>query len=185
MKRVFGVLFAGLLLAPAAAWAQVEVGKVRCTISHFVRNQGAEQRSASIVFNNGDLENPVTIERLTIQDFSGAVAHDSGPMIGIPHPLNTDFSPPVGPLDITVVPPGATYYLRTNHIWDNGPITAGNEAGQAMSVTVQFSKAGERNLFGVHVRPRSRQRIPLPTPPGGFREGVETSANDSLCFRVK
>lgn len=196
MRRLLTMLLlAGLLLVPTTGWAFT--GKVRCTVSHFVRNMGADLRSASVIFNNGDPINPATIQRLTFWDFFGVVVHDSGPATAFPHPLNTDFPvtfllpvPVVGAVDITVVPPEATYYLRTNHIWGNGSIggtSIGNERGQALSVVIEFSKDGDPKLFKAHVRPRMRQLVallPPPGGPGGFREGSELSTNDSLCFEL-
>lgn len=186
MRRAVGLLLAGLLLVSGTAWAHTE--RLRCGIAHFTRLGGAEMRTGVVVFNNGDLENPATIERFTIFDFFGNVAHDSGPAIGIPHPLNTDFASPV---DITVVPPGATFYLSTNHIWDTIPIPFdptnptlnGNERGQSLSVVVEVSKEGKPGLFEVHGRNRSRQRF-QPTP-GVFTQGGELSSNIIRCFPVK
>ncbi len=186
MRRAIGFLLAGLLLAPGAAWAHTE--RLRCGIAHFVRFGGAEMRTGVVVFDNGDLENPATIERFTILDFFGNVVHDSGPAIGVPHPLNTDFASPV---DITVVPPGATYYLLTSHIWDTNPIPFdptnptlnGNERGQALAAVVEVSKEGKPGLFLVHGRNRSRQR--LQPSPGVFTQGGELSSNIIQCFPVK
>ena len=186
MRRAMGLFLAGVLLVPGAVWAHTE--RVRCGIPHFTRFGGAEIRSGVVVFNNGDLENPATIGRLTILDFFGNVVHDSGPVIGVPHPLNMDFASPV---DITVVPPGATFYLSTNHIWDTNPIPFdpanptlnGNERGQAMSVVVEVSKEGKPGLFQVQGRNRSRQR--LQPSPGVFTQGGELASNIIQCFPVK
>lgn len=185
MKRVTFVTLGTILLLFVAQAAWADEGKVRCGIAHSIRNAGAELRSASTNFNNGDLVNSVTIERLTIYDFFGAVVHDSGPAIGVLHPLNTDTTPPT---DITVVPPGANYYIRTNHIWGNNPIglsASGNDQGQSMAIVVEFSKSGKRDLFNVNARPRTRQRILSPTPGVGFVEGAETSSDRVTCFDVK
>ena len=183
MRLTSALLLAGLLFVPPAAWAVAEIGKVRCTIPHFLRfpsSSGTEIRSSVVVFNNGDLVNPTTIQRFTIQNFFGGVVHDSGPAVGVPHPLNTDFTSPV---DITVVPPGATFYLTTNHIWDNTEVTGGNEQGFAMSAVVEFSKEGGRDLFSVRGRARTRQRIQI--SPGVFGQGIELSSNLLHCFTLK
>lgn len=168
------------LLAATPAWAATQV--VRCDIAHHVRAGGTEIRSAALIFSNGDLTNPLTIERITIRDAFGEVVHDSGPEIDVAHPLNTDFTPP---LDVTVVPPGATFYLKTTTLWGNNPVPVvnGNERGQSMSVTVTASKEGDPKLYRTHVRPRSRER--LPNPDGSFREGRELSSNDGVCFAVR
>jgi len=181
VRRVMGFLLGGLLFLPTAVWAKTV--KTRCSSAHSVRLNGMELRSTSVIFNNGDLDNSTTIQRLTIRDFFGNVVHDSGPALGVLHPLNTDFDPDV---DITVIPPGATFYIRTNHIWGNNPIPialGGNSVGQSMSVTVEASKEGNPNLFVVGVRPRSRERI-FDVSTGNFAEGKEASTNDGICFKV-
>jgi hypothetical protein len=102
--------------------------------------------------------------------------------------LNTDFGQMQ---DITVVPPGAAFYIRTNHIWGDNPIPplapgdlSNNFRGSSMSVTVKASKEGKKDLFVVHVRPRTRERIAVPPPGSGFAEGKETSSNSGTCFKV-
>ena len=197
MKIIVLLMFA-LLSMPTVTWAGTV--KMRCPISHFKRAKGEEMRSASIRFNNGDPVNAATIERLTIYDFFGKVVHDSGPAVGIPHPLNTDIRTIDAPdgWDITTVPPNATYYIRTNHIrtkdgilWDNDSIPdlgddyPRNTRGNLMSVVVEFSKRGNHRLFVVGTRSRSRQRVQLTLPPDPeFGERDERSSNTGTCFRV-
>lgn len=167
-----------LALAPAAVPAAPKTQTLACNVSHFVRAGGTEMRSASIVVRNYDLANAATVERITIRNVFGAVVHDSGPAAGVPIPLNTDFAVP---LDITTVPPGASYYLRTNHLWGNNSLPAadgGNEAGQAMSAVVQVSKEGKEDLLVVSTRPRSRERISTPI---GANEGAERSGDSAVC----
>ncbi len=158
-------------------------------------------RSASIRFNNGDPVNAATIERLTIYDFFGIVVHDSGPAIGIPHPLNRDIRTIDAPdgWDITTVPPNATYYIKTNHIrtkdgtlWDNDSIPdlgdgyPRNTRGNLMSVVVESSKRGKRDIFVVSTRPRSRQRVLINSgPPPEFGERAERSSDTGTCFRLR
>jgi hypothetical protein len=178
--RILTLLLFGplLIVVPLFAWADEGTEKtkaVTCTIAHFTRLGGTELFSSVIHLVNGDLKHPATIERLTIRDFFGNPVHDSGPQAGVPHPFNTDFSPPV---DITVVPPGASYYLWTVHIWGADPIPPRNSQGFAMSTTVQWSKEGKPNLFRVHVTRLMRER-----GPAGI--GAEKSRTDSLCFGVK
>lgn len=182
MRHVAMLLLVGVLFVPQAAWAAK--GKVRCGLHHFVRVNGTEIRAGSIRLSNGDLVNSVTIERLTIYDFFGDVVHDSGPAIGVPHPLNTDTTLPT---DITVVPPGANYFIRTNHIWGNNPIPdtggkVGNQRGQLMGIVVEFSKSGQRKLFNVASAPRTRQRF---FDGQIFREGAETTLDSEPCFDVR
>ena len=170
-----------LALAPAAVPAAPKTQTLACNVVHFVRAGGTEMRSAAILVRNYDLSNSATIERITIRNVSGAVVHDSGPAAGVLIPLNTDFAVP---LDITIVPPGASYYLRTNHIWGNNSLPAadgGNEAGQAMSAVVQVSKEDKEDLLVVRTRPRSRERS-LVAP--AFPEGAERSSDSGPCTKL-
>ncbi len=184
------VILAGLVLVPAVLSADggIKTRKVRCGISHFLRNVNLEIRTATIVFDNGDPVNPATVDRLTIFDFFGDVVHDSGPAVGVLHPLNTDFAPPG--IDITVVPPSASFYIATNHIWDANSIptasptgASGNERGNALAAVVQFSKQGKPDLFQVHGRSRSRVRNTISGD--GFSQGTELSSNQLFCFPLK
>jgi hypothetical protein len=178
MRRILQTVLACAIAAPAVAASDVTL---YCGLSHFVRIGGTEQASAALVFHNADLKNAVTIKRLTFRNVFGAVVHDSGPAVGIAHPLNTDFA---AALDVTVVPPGANYYLRTNHIWGNNPLplaAGGNEGGQSMSVTVTVAKEGERRLFQLVVAPRIRERT---FNGNSFVEGIEHSRSVSQCTRI-
>src|SRR5881628_3460909 len=85
-------------------------------------------------------------------------------------------------------PPGATYYLSTNHIWGNNPIPgpAGNAQGGAMSVVVEFSKDGSRDLVVVGSGLRDRQRFFIFTPTGPIPvQGTELSRDRLICVDVK
>src|SRR5207249_1123147 len=92
------------------------------------------------------------------------VVHDSGPAIGVPHPLNRDIVPPQ---DITTVPPGASYYLGTNHIWGNNSVAGpgGNQQGFSMSVDVEYSGDPKTNLR-VTSTLRVRERVFVASPTG-------------------
>ncbi len=189
--KLIVMLMLALLSIPTASWAGTV--RMRCPLSHFQRSLRTEMRSAAIGFNNGDPVNAATIERLTIYDFFGIVVHDSGPAIGVPHPLNRDVRTSGAPdgWDITTVPPNANYYIRTNHIWGNNPIPdqsdgiSGNRRGQFMSVIVEFSKRGKRRLFVLTTRDRARELEELnPGPPPVFRERAERSSTPKTCFRV-
>ena len=181
MKRLQGLAVAGAMLVPLVGFARGEVNETtRCSAAHFVRSVPSinvnELRQAVIHFNNGDLENPAVIERLTVRNAAGAVIHDSGPKVGVPHPLNTAFSPP---LDITTVGPGATNSLGTFHLFGNADVPGGFAAGAALSITVEVSKPGKRRLFAVHTRESVRERV-APS----LTLGAERSANAAHCFRV-
>jgi len=169
-----------LLLAPVLAFAApIKTQTLVCGGAHHIRNGGAEMVSTAYNFRNADLVNPMTVERVTIRNVFGVVVHDSGPAAGVPHPLNTDFAVP---LDITVVPPGGAYYLRTGMIWGvfGLPVASGNnEAGQSMTATIQVSKVGKKELAIVGANTRARERITLPT--GVVNEGAERSRTSISC----
>ena len=178
MKRLMSILLLGLMMAPLAARAKTRAET--CIVSHFVRNGGNELRSTAIIFTNADPRHTATIERFTIRNLFGDMVHESGPAIGVPLPLNTALSPP---LDVTEVPPGATFFLQTRFVWGLNSIPGGNSQGFAMAATLEWSKKGDSDLFRISVRPRSRVRVLRPD--GSIREAQETSSNDSLCFEVK
>lgn len=176
MKALTTLCLASLMLPPAGAFAAE--GTVVCGAVHFIRAQGTELRNTVISLRNLDLVNPATVQRITIRNAFGDVVHDSGPATGDPHPLNTDFS---GGLDITHVPPGASYYLATSHVWPGGEIPPRDgmvlsETGQNMAATVQFSKDGKRDLFHVTAVSRTRER---------FGTGAERARDGSACSEVK
>ena len=185
MKPLQKLVVAGALLLPLTGFARGETTETtRCYAAHFVRFNPAinlnELRQTVVLFNNGDLENAAVIERLTIRSASGAVIHDSGPKVGVPHPLNTAVTPP---LDFTNVPPGATYAFPTSSLWGSGDAPGGFAAASTMSITVEVSKPGRPKLFAVHARENARERVPGPVP-GTFLQGAERSANGARCFRV-
>ena len=164
-----------LALLPASGFAAD--GGVVCGAVHFIRAQGTELRNTVISLRNLDLVNTALIERITVRNAFGDVVHDSGPATSQPHPLNTDFA---GGLDITSVPPGASYYIATNHIWPAGEIpprdgVALAETGQNMAVTVQFSKEGKADLLQVSSISRTRER---------FGTGAERARDGGACTQV-
>jgi hypothetical protein len=179
MKRLQGLAVAGAMLFPLIGFARGETTETtRCYAAHFVRTNPAinlnELRLTVVYFNNGDLENAATIERLTVRDAFGTVLHDSGPKIGVPHPLNTVLTPP---LDFTTVPPGATYTFATTNLW-SGNVPGGLTAGSALSITVEVSKAGKQRLLVVHARESSRELTSIGA------HGAERSADGARCFRI-
>jgi len=165
-----------LLVAARPALADPQPVRVVCGGFHFIR-LGLEIGTTAVNFRNADTENAATIERFTIRDSAGEVVWDSGPVIGTPHPLNTDYVPPRA---FTTVPPGASYYIGTNHLWDNGFLPAGNQEGQSISVIVEYSKRGDPDLLIVGSTLRVRQ---LTTP--GTPSGIEHSRSPTTCLRVR
>ena len=180
MKALKVLVLVAPLLLPAAAFADTET--TRCYASHLVRGvSGDELLFTVIYFNNGDLEHPAVIERLTIRDDEGGVIHDSGPKTPTPHPLATGVVPPQ---DITTVPPGGVFPFSTTDIWGLNSIPLYQGRGnRSLSVTVEVSKAGNPKLFMVHTRAIARQRFFLPTPPFGL--GAERAISDTACFSVR
>ncbi|MDH4323372.1 MAG: hypothetical protein OEW90_04455 [Betaproteobacteria bacterium] len=171
-----GMLALAFLAFPT--WAGADTA--RCGISHHVRVGGTEMRASAISFRNGDPVNAATIERITIYDFHGRVVHDS---VANAHPINTDLP---GGVNITVVPPHANYYLRTNHFWGNNPIPDlgdgidGNSRGFSMTAVVEYSKPGNPKLFEVSRSVRARDRFFDPNT-GQASEGAERAYDLHSC----
>jgi len=165
-----------LLSVAQPALADVPNARVVCGAFHFIR-PGLEIGTTSINFRNADLENEATIERLTIRDSAGDVVWDSGPATGVPHPLNTDYVPP---RNFTTIPPGASYYIATNHMWDNNVLPAGNQEGQSLTAVVEYSKRGDPDLLFVGGSLCVRQLTTAGTP-----SGIEHSRVSATCARVR
>lgn len=174
MKRTLVVLLAGLLIVPSTA--EAITFKIFCGGGHFVRAEGAESVTTVYSIRNGNLDETVVIRRLTIRNLFGTVVWDSGPETSNDHPLNTDLDPD---LDITTVPPGASYPINTNHIpgWGvnnipDGPVGHGN----AITTLIELSTEGKPNLVLVGGSLRTRARF-VPT--------VEHSRSPVGCIEVK
>lgn len=179
MKAIAALSFSALALLPWTAFAKVEA--VTCGIVHFVAAGGAEMRSGVIGFRNADLENPATIERLTIRNAYGQVVHDSGPATGTPHPLSRAL---LGVLDFTTVPPGASYFLTTQDLWGSFdvPGSPAPSQGFSMSVTIEYAKEGKPGLLIVGTRVRGRERFV--SPEGFVSERMEHSGYSPPCVSV-
>jgi hypothetical protein len=174
-------LMLSFAVAVSGAHAAAPTATVRCGAFHFVRTSptGNELGTTSISLRNAGTTS-VTIERFTVRNFFGDVVHDSGPAIGVPHPLNFDIVPAQ---DITTVPPGASYYLGTNHIWGNDSVAgpAGNQQGFSMSVDVQYS-GGPKTDLRVGSSLRVRERIFVGSPSGPVpTQGIEHSRSTAAC----
>jgi len=171
--------------AAIQALQEQPTGATRCYGVHFVRGvaPGDEIQFSVIFFNNADLANAATVQRVTIRDDLGVVIHDSGPRTVVPHPLATA---PIPAIDITTVPPGATYGLSTTDIWGFNTIPSQIGRGtRSLSITAEVTKAGDPKLLSVHARQIVRQRFVSPTPPFVFTGlGAERSNTDSTCFSV-
>ncbi len=180
MQRLFLLFLVGLFLVPVAADAAT--GKFMCPTAHFVRFGATELRETTYAFLNGSVIDTVTIERLTIRNAFGVVVHDSGPAIGVPHPLNDDFSPPE---DFTVIAPRRGFYIKTKNIWGLFSIPGGNEQGFFGSAVVEFSAATQAAVKSFRVIAMRRIRQRLPKPDGGVRQGEERVATRVYCFSIK
>jgi len=176
MKRVLSLLFVSLLVFVAQVGAAATERR-NCRAQHLVRFDGTELIYTTISLRNANAAHDVTIERLTFRDFFGVVVHDSGPAIGVPHPLNSDIAPPH---DITVVPRGASFYLRTQHIWGRDPIPGGDQRGYNMTAVIEFSTKGNPALFFTSMNGVTRER-----DPETMAEGAQRSSYSESCVDVK
>jgi hypothetical protein len=193
MRPLKNLIVAGvLLLLPAVAFADTIV--FRCHAPHFIRAifttpanpEPNELRITIVHFNNADLQHEAVIQRLTIRDAFGTVRHESGPAVGVPHPLN------LGIQDITTVPPGGMFALATSDLWASSlppfavqpPLTLAQQFFLlgGLTMTVEVSKRGNPRLFAVHAAERVRQP---PLAGGALVAGAERSARSSTCFRIR
>ena len=172
MKVLSSFLASFVLVAAAVAPAQADHSrKVMCGAFHTPRTVanggGLELLDSSLRIRNGNIakQTPVRITRLTYLDMFGEIVHDSGEAsaTGAPLPLNTDVP---GGLDIAVVPPGASYYLTTSHVFGQviqpglSPVAIlpfPPSRGNMMTVVVEFTTQGEPDLVVVGSGFRGRQ----------------------------
>lgn len=171
MKRTVALCFSTLVLVSTHSVAAG--GTVVCGGVHFVRAAGTEARSTVINLRNLNLVTEATVERITVRNTNGQVVHDSGPAAGTQHPANTDFS---SPLDITHVPPGASYYLATTHLWQSDQLPLDPQMGQSLGITVQFSTVDNPALFVVEANSRTRDTA---------APRAERARDSSVCTRLK
>ena len=195
MQRLFLLFLVGLFLVPVAlvglflvpVAADPAMGRFMCPNGHFIRAGGTETRETVYTFLNGSKIQPVTIERLTIRNAFGVVVHDSGPAIGVPHPLNTSFSPPE---DITVVAPRQGVFIKTTQIWGLNPIpdlsgNPDNRQGFFGSAVVEFSAEGNDAVESFRVMAMRRIRERITRSDGSLRQGAERTTTGNYCFRIE
>lgn len=192
MRPLKSLIAAGVLLLPAVAFADTLV--FRCHTPHFIRAifstpanpEPNELRFTVVHFTNADLQHEAVIQRLTVRDAFGAVRHDSGPAVGVPHPLN------LGIQDITTVPPGGTFALATSDLWASSlppfavqpPLTLAQQFVLlgGLTMTVEVSKRGNPRLFAM----LGSERVRMPPLAGGaLVAGAERSAKTARCFRIR
>jgi hypothetical protein len=193
-KLLFGVLATVLgvvLTTPRASFAaddERDGGVVRRTVEcggfHLVRVNApanlSEVFTTNISVRNRNPHESVSIERITIHDIFGNPVFDAGAAAGSEIPLNTDLTPP---LDVTVVPPDASYYLSTKHIWGLLPLPTGNQNGFNLSLRIQYSTSGRSDLVAVVGSNVVRQRVQV--GPSAFIEGDEHTRVRQECQRLK
>ena len=163
------------------AEARDRAGTVICGGVHTPRANFTEIIDTAYGFRNANLERPedVRITRLTIRNFFGDVVDDFGEAAVPPRdlPTNRDI-PPQFNFNITTVPAGASYYLTTSHIYGNTFMPSAPGAGNNISVVVEFSTAGDPDLFFVSGSLRTRELI------GGV-QGQEHARATITCQRLK
>lgn len=182
VRALFAALTMSLLFTASAAAAAKQV-RIVCGAVHTPRFGGTELLDTSIGVRNSNPAASVTITRLTIRNSFGRVVHDSGPAAFFPHPANTDYP---GGLDITTVPPLASYYLTTTHIFGFGDVPGEETArgGNFMSSVVEFATEGDPSLVHVGASLRARERIETFPGSGAFFHGAEKSRNPFRCDAI-
>lgn len=178
MKLLHRTVLACLLLLPTLGFANTQT--TRCEAAHIVRPGANEIRFTVIFFNNGD-RYPAVVERFTVRDDAGNIIHDSGPKIGVPHPLSRA---PIPPQDITTVPPYGTFTLSTLDLYEFNDVPQYVGRGnRALSVTVDMATPGNPKGVVVHTRQFARERLVNPTT-GMVVLGAERALTQTACFRV-
>lgn len=172
-----------LLIFPELALANDDnIARFTCGGVHFVRTDGTgglEIAMTTLTVRNLDTANSVTWRRLTIRNLFGAIIHDSGPVVGTPLPLNTDLP---GGLDVTFVPPGAAFYLSTNHIFGNASVPGPAGQGNNLTTLIELSTTHGK-LVEVVQTIRERQLFsPLGAPPF---QGPTRTRDGRLCSRAQ
>jgi hypothetical protein len=174
MHKMYVVVLALLLLPAAPALARENSVVFQCGGFHFVRFgafDDTEIGTTAYTIRNLDTVNSVTWRRFTIRNLFGSVVHDSGPATGIPLPLNTAVG---GGLDVTVVPPGAAYYLATEFLWGNGGIPGPGGQGNTLSTLVEVA-ARRPELLQIVSSTRERQLFTFLDPPAQGAMRARTS----------
>ena len=192
MNHLNSLIVVALGMAPALAAADTVT--FRCHAPHYVRYTGpvtggaplppAELRLTVITFSNADLEHSAVIERMTWRDADGVVRHDSGPKIGVPHPLTLG-------RDITKVPPGGAFNTSTTSLgsppWflSHPSFAVGLPPLESLFVTngtltVEIFTRGNPRLVMVHARETSRGLTPDQL---GMTD--ERSSQSTKCFRIR
>lgn len=196
MNHLKSLLVAAVAMGPTLAAADTLV--FRCHAPHLVRFAGpatpdpggiapTELRFTVFTFDNADPQNEAVIERMTWRDADGVVRHDSGPKIGVPHPLSLG-------RDITTVPPGGSFSTSTNTLgsppwFANHPSFAPSPPSAegvfltSGSLTVEVYKRGRPGLFVVHAKEADRGRVVDPVT-GVATLTDERSSQVGTCFPI-
>lgn len=180
MNRSASFLLLSIALFMATESAAVTERRL-CAARHLTRSNGTELIYTVINLRNADAAAHVSIDRLTIRDYHGDIVHDSGPAspYPTPHPQNEDVGIGIG--DISFVPPQASYYFKTQHIW--GPYSFG-PGGYNMTVLIEFTTSGDPNLFLASADIVARELIPPKKPPEKPTEGSGRFFDSAACTKV-
>lgn len=136
----------------------------------------------AIAIRNANVEADVTIERIVIRDMLGNQLWESAPGS---HPENTDYPAGSPARDITTVPAGQGRYIRTVHFyWGLNPVPGPAGVGNLMTIELDLSTTGKRDLVvvGASRSVRERQGAGISTSP--FFEAAERTRDSSTCIRV-
>ena len=177
-KRLFFVI-ALVLVFPALAYGD-GVSTWVCPFPHARVGVFGELTTSQVNFTNVGKET-ATIEQFTIRDFFGDIVTDVGPSTGVPLPLNTDQLPPV---DVTDIPPGANFYLESDHFFKKTSIPGVPRLGFRMSATVKIRVEEDTDSIIVGGLTRFREFDPNLGPPGG-RETDSRTETVTKCVRLR
>jgi hypothetical protein len=117
-----------------------------------------------------------------MRNFFGTVVDDFGD--GTPDgPIPPHRDVPGTPaFNITTVPPGASYYLTTTHIYGFSPFPGVAGGGNSITATVEFTTTGDPDLVVIAGTLRTRALI---VDALGTRQGEERARAVLTCQRLK
>jgi len=157
IKYWAALLAAPILMASSSSFA-AEFKEVFCGAAQFLRASGTEHHATLIVVKNTSPDESATWARLTFYDTFGVEIWDSGPAStgSIPHPPNPDFNPA---LDVTNIPPRASVYLNTKHVFGFGNILGDVEKGYSMQAYIRVETEGDAENIDVRGNRRARSVV--------------------------
>ena len=181
MQKQTGLVLAGLALSLASAIplqaAQIDgderarSGTVRCGGSHHLRQNGAELHFTSYNFRNFNADTPITIERLTFFDATGAVLFDSN-VSGFP----TFDNSVLGPSD-NVLDPNQTAQLDTTDVLRDNFLL---QERRPIQVEIVWSAPARVLTLGASATRLVRERNPA-----NGNQGAERSRDANACRTIR